>query len=70
MTKPLYVQDDLPNFQKALAEAREKGLDALSHLSKEYIHFSKMLQKCRDPEKVTLIQRQRQKMIDSLAKTR
>lgn len=51
--KEHYVQDDLPNFLKAEAEARESGISKIQkqdHLAKWGIKFEKYANFSKDPE--------------------
>lgn len=53
MTDKKYVQDDLPNFLKAEAEARESGITKIQkqdHLAKWGIKFEKYARFSKDPE--------------------
>ena len=50
--KQMYVQDDLPNFLKAEAEARESGITKIQtqdHLAKWGIKFEKYASFSKDP---------------------
>ena len=52
------IQDNLPNFDRAEAEARERGIDVLDtigRLSRFYVRMDK----CKDPKVIQLCRRQK-----------
>lgn len=60
--KEHYVQDDLPNFLKAEAEARESGIDkwkAVDRLSKFFCNMDK----CKDPKVIPLCRQQKKALM-------
>ena len=62
MTDPKYIQDDLPGFLKAEAEARESGIDkweTVDRLSKFFCNMDK----CKDPKVMPLCRQQKKALM-------
>lgn len=62
MTDPKYIQDDLPGFLEAEAEARESGIDkweTVSRLSKFFCNMDK----CKDPKVIPLCRQQKKALM-------
>lgn len=68
MMQPIYQQDTLPDFEKAMAEAQQQGLDKTDHIAKQYIHFAKMEHKCHHAKTLALIHRQKQRLMAALGR--
>lgn len=55
-----YIQDDLPNFLDAEAEARESMIDETTrqvHLARQFIRFDKMIKLCQNDQTRKMLER-------------
>lgn len=62
MTDPKYVQDDLPGFLEAEAEARESGIDKWETVGRLAKFFCNM-DKCKDPKVIPLCRQQKKALM-------
>lgn len=61
-----YVQDFLPNFLDAEADAREKMIDETTrqvHLAKQFIRYDKMIKLCRNDNTRKYLERAKQEIL-------
>ena len=63
MTDPKYVQDDLPGFLEAEAEARESGIDKWETVDRLAKFFCNM-DKCKDPKVIPLCRQQKKALMN------
>lgn len=62
MTDPKYVQDDLPGFLQAEAEARESDIDVWQTTTRLAKFFCNM-DKCKDPKVIPLCRQQKKALM-------
>ena len=68
-----YIQDFLPNFLDAEADAREKMIDETTrqvHLAKQFIRYDKMLKLCRNDNTKKYLERAKQEILNLMAHKR
>ena len=70
---PKYVQDFLPNFLKAEAEAREKMIDETTrqvHLAKQFIRYDKMIKLAKNENTRKYLEKAKQEILKLMAHQR